>query len=199
MTLNMRSICLAVGLAATLGLPAFAGTLDGPAADPIPPNAPPAVPFASLGGDWTGAYAGAQLGYGDVNGTGAADGDDVLFGVHLGYNYDFGTYVLGAELDYDDADIDLNGAATVDSVTRLKLRAGYDFGRTLGYVTAGVADVDTSLGSETGEFFGIGATYLINERYTVGAELLEHNFDDISGTGVDADATTLTVRGSIRF
>ncbi len=190
---------LAAGFATALSLPALAGTLDAPAADPLPPTAPAPVAVQSFGGDWTGAYAGVQLGYGDVNGTGAADGEDILGGVHVGYDYDFGTFVLGGELDYDFADIDLNGAATVDSVARLKLKAGYDFGRTLGYFTAGVADVDTSLGSETGEFYGIGAAYQINDSYTVGAELLEHNFDDINGTGVDADATTLTVRGSIRF
>ena len=190
---------LAASLVAAAALPAFAGTLDAPAADPSPPTAPAPLPLQALGGDWTGAYAGVQLGYGDVNGTGGADGDDGLYGVHFGYDYDFGTFVLGGEVDYDFADIDLNGAATVDSVARLKLRAGYDFGRTLGYVTAGVADVDTSLGSESGAFYGIGAVYQISDRYTVGAELLEHNFDDISGTGVDADATTFTVRGSIRF
>ncbi|MFL4470940.1 outer membrane protein [Tateyamaria armeniaca] len=188
----------AASLAAVTAVPAFAGALDAPAADPLPP-APAPVPVAATGGDWTGPYAGVQLGYGDVNGTGAADGDDFLYGVHVGYDYDFGTFVLGGELDYDFSDIDLNGAATVDSVARLKLRAGYDFGRTLGYVTAGVAEVDTSLGSESGEFYGIGVAYQINDSYTVGAELLEHNFDDINGTGVDADATTLTVRGSIRF
>ena len=190
---------LAASLVAATALPGLAGALDAPAADPLPPAAPAPLPIAPQGGDWTGAYGGVQLGYGDVNGTGAADGDDVLYGVHIGYDYDFGTFVLGGELDYDFTDIDLNGAATVDSVARLKLRAGYDFGRTLGYVTAGVADVDTSLGSESGAFFGIGAAYQINERYTIGAELLEHDFNDISGTGVDADATTLTLRGSIRF
>lgn len=195
----LHSTCLAAGLVAALSLPALSGTLEAPIADPLPPTAPPPAPVQTFGGDWTGAYGGVQLGYGDVDGTGTADGDDALFGVHLGYDYDFGNFVLGGELDYDFADIDLNGAATVDSVARLKLRAGYDFGRTLGYVTAGVADVDTSIGSETGEFFGIGAAYQINDRYMVGAELLEHNFDDIAGSGVDADATTFTVRGSIRF
>ncbi|WP_299725391.1 outer membrane beta-barrel protein [uncultured Tateyamaria sp.] len=190
---------LAASLAAATALPAVAGSLDTPVADPIPPAAPAPAPVIAQGGEWTGGYAGIQLGYGDVNGTGAADGDDFLYGVHLGYDYDFGTFVLGGEIDYDATDIDLNGAATVDSVARLKLRAGYDFGRTLGYFTAGVAEVDTSLGSESGEFYGIGAVYQISDRYTVGAELLEHNFDDISGTGVDADATTLTLRGSIRF
>lgn len=181
--------------------PVLAGGLQdpapGPAAPPVPAAAP--LPVAPVSGEWTGGYAGLQLGFGDVNGSGAADGDDFLYGAHVGYRYDFGTFVLGGELDYDFTDIDLNGAADVDSVARLKVQAGYDFGRTLGYFTAGVADVDTSLGSETGEFYGIGVAYQVNERYTVGAELLEHNFDDIGGTGVEADATTLTVRGAIRF
>ncbi|WP_415920769.1 outer membrane protein [Tateyamaria sp. SN6-1] len=168
--------------------------------DIAPPAAvAPAQPFAATGGSWTGGYAGLQLGYADVDATGGADGDDALFGVHGGYRYDFGTFVLGGEIDYDTADIDLNGAATVDSVARLKLQLGYDFGPVLGYFTAGGADVDTSLGSDTGDFYGIGFAYQIDERYTFGAELLEHSFDNIGGTGVAADATTLTVRGSIRF
>lgn len=196
----MTTRIIAIGLAALVASPALAGSLASPAPEPAAPIAPtPPAPVQTFGGDWTGGYAGVQLGYADVDATGDADGDDILYGAHVGYRYDFGTFVLGGELDYDFADIDLNGAADVDSVARLKLQAGYDFGRTLGYFTAGVADLDTSIGSETGEFYGIGVAYQINDRYTVGAELLEHSFDDIGGTGVEADATTLTVRGSIRF
>ncbi|KIC48585.1 outer membrane beta-barrel protein [Tateyamaria sp. ANG-S1] len=195
----MKTRILAIGLAAALAGPALAGSLEPPAPEPAAPAPLPPAPVQSFGGDWTGGYAGLQLGYGDVDGSGAADGDDFLYGAHVGYRYDFGTFVLGGELDYDFADIDLNGAASVDSVARLKLQGGYDFGRTLAYFTAGLAEVDTSLGSESGEFYGIGVAYQINDRYTVGAELLDHNFDDINGTGVDADATTLTVRGSINF
>ena len=151
------------------------------------------------GGDWTGAYAGIQLGYGDVDGTGSADGEDVLYGIHAGYDYDFGQFVLGGEIDYDFGDIDLDGAATVDSVGRFKIRGGYDFGKTLAYVTAGVAQVDTSLGDENGEFYGVGFSYRVTDQYTIGAEILDHSFDDIDGSGVDADATTFTIRGSLRF
>ncbi|WP_415402681.1 outer membrane protein [Tateyamaria sp. SN3-11] len=190
---------LTAGLIGLAGGPVLAAGPTTPVADPIAPAPPPPAPVIDTGGDWTGGYAGVQLGYADVDGSGTADGDDILGGVHLGYDYDFGTFVLGGELDYDFADIDLNGAASVDSVARLKLRAGYDFGRTLGYFTAGVADLDTSLGSETGEFYGLGVAYQVTDRYTIGAELLEHSFDDIGGTGVEADATTLTLRGSIRF
>ena len=193
------SATLAASVLALASGPVLAAGPTTPIADPIPPTAPPPAPVVATGGDWTGGYAGVQLGYGDIDGTGTADGDDILGGVHLGYDYDFGTFVLGGEVDYDFADIDLNGAASVDSVARLKLKAGYDFGRTLGYLTAGVAEVDTSLGSESGEFYGLGVAYQITERYTVGAELLEHSFDDINGTGVDAAAPTFTVRGSLRF
>ena len=192
-------VARAAGLVAIVGTPAVAGGFDAPVEDPPAPVVTTAPTPPPLGGDWTGPYVGLQLGYADVDGTGAADGDDYIYGLHAGYDYDFGTFVLGAEVDYDFSDIDLNGAATVDSVARLKLRAGYDFGPALGYFTAGLAEVDTSLGSESGEFFGLGVAYRVSDRYTVGAELLEHRFDDINGTGVDADATTLTVRGSIRF
>lgn len=175
---------------------AFAGSLEEPIVETVPA---PVFEPAFVGGDWTGAYGGLNLGYGDVDGTGTADGDDTTYGFHVGYDYDFGRYVIGGELEYDKADIDLNGAANTDSVTRLKLRGGYDLGRTLIYATAGAAKLQTSIGDDTGEFFGVGMAYQVTDRFTVGGELLEHRFDDIGGTGVDADATTFNLRGSFRF
>lgn len=67
----------------------------------------PAPVETYTGGDWTGFYAGGQLGYADIDGTGAADGSGGTYGVHGGYNYDFGQFVLGGEVDYDKLDIDL--------------------------------------------------------------------------------------------
>ena len=87
----------------------------------------------------------------------------------------------------------------MDNVQRLKLRGGYDLGKTLIYATAGAARVDTSIGKDTGEFFGVGMAYQVTDRFTVGGEVLEHRFDDIGGTGVDADATTFNLRSSFRF
>ncbi|MGJ8595616.1 outer membrane protein [Sulfitobacter sp.] len=175
---------------------AIAGNLADPVVETV---ATPVFEPAYAGGDWTGAYGGLNLGYGDVNGDGDVDGDDTTYGLHLGYDYDFGRYVVGGELEYDKTDIDLNGAANADSVTRLKLRGGYDFGRTLVYATAGAAKLKTDIGDDTGEFIGVGVAYQVSERFTVGGELLEHRFDDIGGSGVDADATTFNLRGSFRF
>lgn len=180
-----------------LSMPAFAGSPT-----PAPVEAPIAVdpaPVISTGGDWTGGYVGLGFGNLDVDGSGAADGDDVSFGIHAGYDYDFGQFVLGGELEFDTTDLDLNGAGTVDSVARLKVRGGYDFGNTLVYLTGGVAELDSSLGSETGAFGGLGVAYQINDRFYVGGEVLQHRFEDINGTGVDADATSIGLRGGIRF
>jgi predicted porin len=119
--------------------------------------------------------------------------------LHAGYDYDFGRFVLGGELDYDLTDIDLGGAATVDNVLRLKVRGGYDLGRTLVYATAGLARVDTSLGTENGQFAGLGVAYQLTDQFVVGGEVLAHQFDDINGSGVDADATSINLRASFGF
>ncbi|MBD3663458.1 outer membrane protein [Sulfitobacter aestuariivivens] len=183
--------------AAGLGTTAMAGTL----ADPIV-TAPVIAPAPVIAGtDWTGFYGGLQLGYADVDGDAGLLGDDNTYGVHIGYDYDFGNFVVGAELDYDKTDIDLNGgAASIDSVARLKFKGGYDLGNTLIYATAGMARADTSVGNETGPFLGLGLTYRVSDSYSIGAELLEHRFDDVGGTpGADVDATTFNIRASYRF
>ncbi len=175
----------------------LAGTLE--PAPALTPVAPPPAFLPST--DWTGGYVGLQLGYADADGDGGLSGDDSTFGLHAGYDWDFGNYVLGAEFDYDNTDIDLNaGAAEIDDVFRLKFRGGYDLGDTLIYATAGAARADTSVGNETGPFVGVGIAYRINDSYTVGAELLEHRFDDVGGTaGADVDVTTFNLRASFRF
>lgn len=197
MTYLRRIAALSAAATVALGGAAFAGNLAEPAVE-----APIIVPAPMISADWTGFYTGLQLGYGDVSSdSGLLDGNNELYGFHAGYDYDFGSFVLGAELDYDRGDIDLGGgAANIDSIARLKVRGGYDFGDMLLYATAGAARADTSGGDETGPFAGIGATYRMSDRYTLGAELLQHRFDDFGGVvGNDLDATTFTVRGSIRF
>jgi opacity protein-like surface antigen len=158
-----------------------------------------------ISSDWTGVYLGGQLGYGDLSTSGAAsvEGDDALGGLHVGYNFDLGSYVLGAELDYDVADIDLGGAGTLDSVARLKLRGGYDVGPTLIYGTAGLAMAEATLGgvnqSGDGYFLGLGASYDLGNNFVLGGEFLNHQFDDFDNTGIDIDANTIAARVSFKF
>jgi outer membrane immunogenic protein len=53
--------------------------------------------------------------------------------------------------------------------------------------------------SDNGWFAGIGADYAINDKWTVGAEVVKNQFDNFDNLGVDADATTASVNVGFRF
>jgi opacity protein-like surface antigen len=194
----MKTLMTTLAMTAALATPALAGSLATPLTEPTVPA--PVIVAAPAGGDWTGAYGGLQLGYGQGNATGGLEGDGVIGGLTFGYDYDFGQFVLGAGLDYDITDIDLGGATTIENVVRLKLRAGYDLGQSLVYVSAGGARADTStLGNDTGWFAGAGYEYRLTESLSLGGEVLYHQFDDFNGSGADVDATTVQIRALFRF
>lgn len=184
-------------LAAATAVPAFAGDTQPPVTEPAVTQA---APFSSA--DWTGGYVGAQLGYGDVdtdNG-GGATGDGAIGGLHAGYDFDLGDWVVGGEVDIDSTDINLSaGGGDIDSVARLKLRAGYDLGRTLVYGTVGAAFAEADLGSDTGYALGAGVERRITDAVSLGGEVLYHEFDNYNGSGIDVQATTATARVKFRF
>lgn len=201
----MNRLAIATAIAALVAAPAAAGGLDVP--PPMDPVFAPAPAPVAMSGDWGGFYAGGQLGYADAEADSAGTvigGDGWLGGVHAGYNWDFGTFVMGVEGDYDFADIALgDGADSIDNVARLKLRAGYDLGPTLLYATAGAAYANATIGaddlSDTGWFAGLGLGYRVTDGMVLGAEVLGHRFDDFDGSGLDVKATTATLRASFKF
>ncbi|PWE33122.1 porin family protein [Maritimibacter sp. 55A14] len=157
-------------------------------------------------GDWTGPYVGVQIGWGDFDTDGgglSGDDDSVLGGVHAGYNHDFGRFVIGAEVDADITDIDVGTNGELDTLVRLKLRAGPDLGRYFVYGTVGAVYADGSAGGsnfdELGWLVGGGVDYQFNDNWVLGADLLYHEVDNITATGGDLDGTTLRVRASYRF
>lgn len=187
-------------IAAALSLAAAPVLAGSPApAEPQPVIQP--VPVVPAGVDWTGPWAGLQLGYGqsDTNIAGV-DGDGMIGGLIAGYDYDFGNWVLGAGLDYDWTDMNLGAAADIDNIFRAKLRGGYELGNGLLYATGGYAHADTNtLGSDDGYFIGAGYEHMVSQNFSVGGEVLWHRFDDFNGTTADIEATTLQLRGAFRF
>ncbi len=226
----MKTTLSIAALAAVLAAPVYAGALSDPIVEqPIMAAPAPVLQFS----DWTGGYVGAQLGYAGLDLSAEddnneqtlfegfdSDGDGGLYGVHAGYMYDLGTWVLGAEIDYDVADIEItddefatafgdpDASVTLDSIARLKLRAGYDAGRTLIYGTAGAAKANVTVFdgvggeeefSDTGYFAGLGVAYMVSDQFILGGEVLSHQFDDFDNSGIDADVTTATLRASFKF
>lgn len=150
--------------------------------------------------DWTGAYAGFSFGYLDADGPSGAGDSDVGFGPLIGYDYDFGNFVLGGELEYNWQDLDLGrDAGTLDGVARLKLRGGYDFGATLGYVVVGTARAETSDDSDTAAVYGIGVAYPLGDRFVISGEALRQDFNNITESGGDLDTNVFNLRTTFRF
>lgn len=191
----IRSIATAFAATTAFAAPAFAGSASPAPADPVIPA--PAPVYAPTS-DWTGGYGGLSLGFGDVD-VGGDTGDDAVYGLHGGYDYDFGQFVLGGELDYQATNITTGGGVDIDDVTRLKLRAGYDAGPALLYGVVGAASAGTSVGSDEGYVAGLGAEYKVTDTVSVGGEYLYHEFNDFNGSGADVTANTISARVNYRF
>ncbi|MGR3500043.1 MAG: outer membrane protein [Limimaricola soesokkakensis] len=204
MKFSTSSLAVVLGLAAA---PALAGGLAMPVADPVAPAAPVAVaPVVAPSADWTGFYAGGQLGYGQSESDDLGfDEDGAIYGGQVGYNYDFGRFVMGGELSYVGTEIgDEDAGAEIDGVAAAKLRAGYDAGAFMPYVTAGYASAYTAdevAGDDQfdGYVYGAGVDYKVTENIVVGGEILQHEFEDLGDTDNDLDATTAAARVSYQF
>jgi outer membrane immunogenic protein len=106
----------------------------------LPVKAPPSMvmPFT-----WTGAYAGAQGGYGWST-SGGLDAKGGFGGGQIGYNVQTGTVVLGIEGDIAGGDISqtlfgipFTTAFTNDTLASLRGRAGLAYNTWLFYGTVG--------------------------------------------------------------
>ena len=200
----MKKLLLTAAVICT-GSSAMAGALEFVPA-PLPPMPAPVLQA------WTGPYVGAQAGVGNAdlitNGTPAVSLSGPVYGLHAGYLHDFGTLVIGAEVDYNLADIsgEFDGEAVITDLAHLKARVGADLGQVLLYGTGGYAYTTIELfnGSSVyegqGLFYGVGAEYLINANWSAGAEYLVHQFEDVGGAGfLDIDLTTIQARASYHF
>ncbi|MEW9807547.1 outer membrane protein [Mesorhizobium marinum] len=203
---------LARPTAVALGLAALIGTLPAHAADavmevPAAPAAPMEEPPLNT---WTGAYAGVTLGYGFAGNTDAAapfnneiGTDGFLAGGFVGYNYQVGNMVAGAEADIgysweDGSNAGLTSESGVEG--SLRARLGYVISpNVMLYATAGGAakDLEVSGGgfsdSNTmiGWTAGGGADIMVTENVFGRVEYRYTDFGsdtfNLGGTSADVD------------
>lgn len=203
----MKRIAALLGASTLLAVPAFAGGLEQPVVEAEVVPAPVAI-VAQPSADWSGFYAGANIGYGklkgDLAGAEVADADGAIGGVQAGYRWDFGQTVLGVEAAYSGSNVE-DSATGVELKNKadLKLQLGYDLGQSLVYGTVGasrakISDGTTSV-SDTGWVAGLGYDYALTEQWTVGGEYLYHKYDDFNDSGVDIDGSTVALRANFKF
>ncbi len=199
----MKNIAIAALIAGSLPMAAMAGGPVQPIVEPM--VAMPAAPVMMTGSNWTGAYAGATLGFGRFRANqGAKDGNQGIAGVHAGYRHDFGTMVLGGELGYSKNDIGLKGGDNqINSTVSAQMMLGADLGRSLAYVAGGVSrangEIDGNKGTENGYFAGIGMDYALTDKWTLGGEVIASKYNDFKGSGIDLNNTSLLMKLGYRF
>ena len=206
LALTVVSATAAAGSAAAADLPR----------GPAPYYPPPASVY-----NWTGPYAGLNLGYewGKVTNSGI-DPSGIAGGGQIGYNWQTGNWVLGIEADYQRSDQrgDFNssftvlGVATTQATTEkldwfgtVRGRFGYAWDRSLVYATGGWAyghekccAIVTAAGITTVSHF----SEYYRDGWTVGAGY-EYAFSDRLSTRIEYlyidfgsdSAVALTVAG----
>src|SRR5687768_11363205 len=209
----MNSILKFVRPAAAIGLLALLGAMPAYAADTVIEEPPaPAAPMEEPPlNTWSGPYAGVTVGYGfageteveEPGVTTSIDTDGFMAGGFLGYNYQVGNIVAGAEADigYNWADGSNAGLTSESGVEgSLRARLGYVISpNILLYATAGGAakDLEVSGGgfsdSNTmlGWTAGVGGDVMVTENIFGRVEYRYTDFgsEDFTLGGTTADVS----------
>jgi len=194
-----------LGTVALLPATAFADKYDPPVVEkPVAAPPAPALTWTGPYGGITGSYHSGTFGNGvNFPGDGEGDLDGMSFGGVLGYDFQNGNVVFGAELNYGFADI--TGAENcvnpafecgmeIDQVASIRGRLGVLLGadqRTLVYATGGFAMAQTygytddgGVVGENGEnqtvngfVYGLGLEHMVSERMSIRGAVLRHDFE----------------------
>ncbi len=199
----MKKIIYLTLLASSLPMTATAVGMNRPIPEPGFDTALPVI--LADGNDWTGSYAGAALGFGGVNAPGGNDdAKGTYIALDLGYRRDFGMVVLGGEISLTKNDLGVDGNSDqINSSSAAQVMLGADLGQTLIYVSSGIAranaSVSGSTGVGTGYTIGLGADFMLNDKYTVGGELVSSKYNDFRNSGVALEDTSIGMKAGIRF
>jgi opacity protein-like surface antigen len=204
---NMKLITI-TALFALAPLTLSAGGVSAPVVEVV--SAPSPAPVSSPE-TWQGFYAGLQASTYDITIQNQPDEEYGLSrsGVHAGYMHDFGAFVIGAELDYGVVDFDEDSDGISLSEARVMVRAGYDLGKFLPYVTAGMAAlfvedaIETPVYKDTvtGAVLGVGVSYMITDNFIVGGQYARSTYpgDDDELFGTEVTFEELSFRASYKF
>jgi outer membrane immunogenic protein len=202
---SIRAIAAAALMASTAGVAAAA---DLPRSTPLYSSPAPAGVY-----NWSGFYAGANLGYqwGKISNS-SVNPKGIEGGLQGGYNWQSGQFVFGGETDIQFSGADDTFAPYKFSnpwFGTLRGRVGYAFNNILAYATGGLAygDVKGETGtlSETktqlGWTLGVGAEVGFTPNWSAKVEYLYMDLGNrhYSITGVDNGLQTSILRLGVNY
>jgi outer membrane immunogenic protein len=150
-----------------------------------------------VGVSWSGLYLGANAGYGWSANSDNLDPTGPFGGVQVGYNFQRGSFVFGAEADFQGAHISDSNSFEKSEMSwfgTVRGRLGYAFGPALLYGTGGFAfgNVENSIAlagglsrseTQTGWVAGGGAEYKVTPAWSAKAEYQYLDLDANSNVG----------------
>lgn len=189
---------------AALVLSTGAYAADLPAYEPAPQVAAPVPSFS-----WTGAYLGAQAGYGwgDTN-IGRIKPKGLILGGYGGYNYQFDNspVVVGVETDFNwsDADDKAGGVkVSEDWNGATRARVGYAFDHFLVYGAGGLAyhkvKVAGDSKSDAGWTVGGGVEYAVTDNLLARVDYRYNDYGKRNFDGGRVDYTENRVMGGLAY
>lgn len=206
-----KLLCASALTSCLLGISAVANAADMPLKAP-PPAPPPAF-------SWTGFYLGGEVGgarsdgtlYDSLHGFDASTSHDgFIGGADLGYDYQFNSFVVGIESNFDWTSLSatgagvvvpgvgtLQGSANTKWITTVAGRFGLAWNQVLFYGKAGVGWVGNTAtitnlttggsvsasNSRTGGLLGVGAEWAFNPNWSAKIEYNHINLDSYVFSG----------------
>ena len=202
---QMRKLLLSAAATMLIAGPASAADL---AVKAPPPGA------AFIASPWDGLYIGGNLGYGETSfefpGV-SFHGNGVVGGFQVGYNKQYGTFVLGLETDLDLTSIKTTNFGVTDKLPwfgTTRGRVGFLLNPSwLLYATGGVAygRLEESVPgasvkvSGVGWAAGAGVQYALTPQWSIGAEYLHVELDHITSGSDSVKTNTDLGRATLNY
>lgn len=128
-------------------------------------------------------------------------GGEARRGVQIEGDRDFGHFVLGGSMRQGDI---ASGASSIPNgleavpPNSVQIRAGYDFGPSLGYVTFGTHRDRSLQSGDVIESLGVGLRLSLNRALSLTGEYLHYTSPD-NGQGIRRETDSLALRAAFRF
>jgi outer membrane immunogenic protein len=175
--------------------------------------------FSMSGFSWTGAYVGGSYTAAKVEdqdpafpiGNGVtiplrSEGTNDNWGVHVGYLHQLGLFVVGAEYEYNNLDIQFIGDGIgpipvfVEEAHTLRARAGVAVDRFLFYGDAGYTHTSVNIGlADWTPSLGAGIDYAVTNNIVAGFHYDHSWYDEFDGMPISGTMDRISFRLGIKF
>lgn len=168
---------------------------------------------------WTGFYMGVSVGHAKAEDDDEAfpiapgitiplhsEGTDWTKGIHAGFQYQSGSFVVGAEWEYQDIDIQYVGEGIgpipvfIEDSHTLRVRGGIALDRAHFYVSGGLQYTTTNVDLNDWAYtVGAGMEYAMTDNVVAGIQYDHSWFDEFDGRPISGTYDRFTARVGIKF